>query len=148
MSKLPEEIKQEFREAFELFDKDGSGYINSRELLTVMRAFKQDPTKTEVQHLMQELDTNGNGKIEYEEFEKYMADHYKSAEEANSSMMEAFKLFDKDGSGKIDADELKEAMMRLGDKLSKEEAEDMIKTADLDKDGKIDYIEFIRMMQD
>eukprot|EP00105_Crassostrea_gigas_P000871 XP_011412831.1 PREDICTED: calmodulin-A-like [Crassostrea gigas] len=148
MSKLPEEIKQEFREAFELFDKDGSGYINSRELLTVMRAFKQDPTKAEVQHLMQELDTNGNGKIEYEEFEKYMADHYKSVEEANSSMMEAFKLFDKDGSGKIDADELKEAMMRLGDKLSKEEAEDMIKTADLDKDGKIDYIEFIRMMQD
>lgn len=69
-----------------------------------------------------------------------MADHYKSVEEANSSMMEAFKLFDKDGSGKIDADELKEAMMRLGDKLSKEEAEDMIKTADLDKDGKIDYI--------
>lgn len=141
-------MKQEFREAFELFDKDGSGYINSRELLTVMRAFKQDPTKAEVQHLMQELDTNGNGKIEYEEFEKYMSDHYKSVEEANSSMMEAFKLFDKDGSGKIDADELKEAMMRLGDKLSKEEAEDMIKTADLDKDGKIDYIEFIRMMQD
>uniref|UniRef100_K1R028 Sulfhydryl light chain n=1 Tax=Magallana gigas TaxID=29159 RepID=K1R028_MAGGI len=100
-SKLPEEIKQEFREAFELFDKDGSGYINSRELLTVMRAFKQDPTKAEVQHLMQELDTNGNGKIEYEEFEKYMADHYKSVEEANSSMMEAFKLFDKDGTGEI-----------------------------------------------
>lgn len=141
-------MKQEFREAFELFDKDGSGYINSRELLTVMRAFKQDPTKAEVQHLMQELDTNGNGKIEYEEFEKYMADHYRSVEESNSSMMEAFKLFDKDGSGKIDADELKEAMMRLGDKLSKEEAEDMIRTADLDKDGKIDYIEFIRMMQD
>lgn len=141
-------MKQEFREAFDLFDKDGSGYINSRELLTVMRAFKQDPTKAEVQHLMQELDTNGNGKIEYEEFEKYMADHYRSVEESNSSMMEAFKLFDKDGSGKIDADELKEAMMRLGDKLSKEEAEDMIRTADLDKDGKIDYIEFIRMMQD
>lgn len=52
-------LSLEFREAFELFDKDGSGYINSRELLTVMRAFKQDPTKAEVQHLMQELDTNG-----------------------------------------------------------------------------------------
>lgn len=54
-----ENLSVEFREAFELFDKDGSGYINSRELLTVMRAFKQDPTKAEVQHLMQELDTNG-----------------------------------------------------------------------------------------
>lgn len=52
-------LSLEFREAFELFDKDGSGYINSRELLTVMRAFKQDPTKAEVQHLMQKLDTNG-----------------------------------------------------------------------------------------
>lgn len=82
---------------------------------------------------------SGNGKIEYEEFEKYMIDHYKSPEEFQNSMMDAFKLFDKDGSGKIDADELKEALMRLGDKLSQEEAEDMIKSADLDRDGKIDY---------
>lgn len=68
-----------------------------------------------------------------------MIDHYKSPEEFQNSMMDAFKLFDKDGSGKIDADELKEALMRLGDKLSQEEAEDMIKSADLDRDGKIDY---------
>lgn len=54
--------------------------------------------------------------------------------------MEAFKLFDKDGSGEIDAEELKEAMMRLGDQLTQEEAEDMIKSADIDKDGKINII--------
>jgi Ca2+-binding EF-hand superfamily protein len=82
---------------------------------------------------------SGNGKIEYNEFEKYMIEHYKSPEEFQNSMMDAFRLFDKDGSGKIDAEELKEAMMRLGDKLSQEEAEDMIKSADLDRDGKIDY---------
>ncbi|XP_062601368.1 calmodulin-beta-like isoform X1 [Saccostrea cucullata] len=148
MSGLSEEKKKDFRHAFNMFDKDNSGYINTRELLTVMRAFKQDPTKAEVQQLMKRLDTDGNGKIEYEEFEKYMVENYKHPEEFQNSMMDAFKLFDKDGSGKIDAEELKEAMMKLGDKLSQEEAEDMIKTADLDKDGKIDYEEFVRMMQD
>ncbi|XP_078313190.1 uncharacterized protein LOC144619408 isoform X2 [Crassostrea virginica] len=131
-----------------MFDNDKSGYINTRELLTVMRAFKQDPTQAEVQELMKKLDTNENGKIEYEEFEKYLVDHYKSPQESQDTMMEAFKLFDKDGSGEIDAEELKEAMMRLGDQLTQEEAEDMIKSADIDKDGKINIIEFIRMMQD
>ena len=81
-----------------------------------------------------------NGKIEYEEFEKYLVDHYKSPQESQDTMMEAFKLFDKDGSGEIDAEELKEAMMRLGDQLTQEEAEDMIKSADIDKDGKINII--------
>lgn len=42
-----------------MFDNDKSGYINTRELLTVMRAFKQDPTQAEVQELMKKLDTNG-----------------------------------------------------------------------------------------
>ncbi|XP_078313189.1 uncharacterized protein LOC144619408 isoform X1 [Crassostrea virginica] len=148
MNKLTEEKKKAFQEAFEMFDNDKSGYINTRELLTVMRAFKQDPTQAEVQELMKKLDTNENGKIEYEEFEKYLVDHYKSPQESQDTMMEAFKLFDKDGSGEIDAEELKEAMMRLGDQLTQEEAEDMIKSADIDKDGKINIIEFIRMMQD
>lgn len=46
-----------------MFDKDHSGYINARELLTVMRAFKQDPTKAEVNALMTKLDTNGKVKF-------------------------------------------------------------------------------------
>jgi hypothetical protein len=59
---------------------------------------------------------------------------------------EAFNLFDADGSGNIDADELKAAMEALGLKPSKKEIEKMIAEIDQDGSGTIDFDEFFRMM--
>lgn len=81
----------------------------------------------------------GNKKIEYDEFEKFMADKFKSPDEAEEEMRNAFKIFDKDGSGKIDAKELRHAMKSLGETMTDEEVDEMIKAADQDSDGKVDY---------
>lgn len=53
---------------------------------------------------------------------------------------------DKDGSGKIDATELRNIMLSLGENLSDEEVNQMIKEADLNGDGEIDFDEFMRML--
>lgn len=50
-----------------------------------------------------------------------------------------YRVFDKNGDGFITADELKNVMSNLGEKLSDEEIEDMIKEADLNGDGKVDF---------
>lgn len=68
------------------------------------------------------------------------------SEDAEQEMMEAFKVFDSDGNGNITADELKQIMFNLGEKLTEEEVDEMIKEADLDGDGQINYEEFVRMM--
>lgn len=81
----------------------------------------------------------GNKKIEYDEFEKFMADKFKSPDEAEEEMRNAFKIFDKDGSGKIDAKELRHAMKSLGETMTDGEVDEMIKAADQDSDGKVDY---------
>ena len=57
-----------------------------------------------------------------------------------------FKYFDKDGNGYITALELSSVMNSLGEKLTEEEVEEMIREADIDGDGQIDYDEFVRMM--
>lgn len=49
------------------------------------------------------------------------------------------RVFDKNGDGFITADELKKVMTNLGEKLSDEEIDDMIKEADLNGDGKVDF---------
>ena len=49
----------EFKEAFSLFDKDGDGCITSRELGTVMRSLGQNPTETELQDMINEVDSDG-----------------------------------------------------------------------------------------
>ena len=57
--------------------------------------------------------------------------------------MEAFKLFDADKSGTIEAGELMHALSCMGDKMSEAEANEMIAMADKDNDGSIGYKEFI-----
>lgn len=59
---------------------------------------------------------------------------------------EAFKVFDSDGNGFINAAELRQVMMNLGEKLTEEEVEMMIKEADTNGDGLVNYEEFITMM--
>ncbi len=49
----------EFREAFSLFDKDGDGTISSKELGTVMRSLGQNPTETELNDMINEVDADG-----------------------------------------------------------------------------------------
>lgn len=124
----------------------GSGYIDAAELKTVLQTLKQNPTDQEVEEMIAELDKNGNKKIEYDEFEKFLADKFKSPDVVEDEMKSAFKIFDKDGSGKIDAKELRHAMKSLGETMTDEEVDEMIKAADQDSDGKVDYSEFVKIM--
>lgn len=54
-------------------------------------------------------------------------------------MKEAFKVFDRDNNGFISAQELRLVMANLGEKLTDEEVEEMIKEADMNGDGQVDY---------
>jgi len=49
----------EFKETFNLFDKDGDGTITSKELGTVMRSLGQNPTEAELQDMINEVDADG-----------------------------------------------------------------------------------------
>lgn len=59
---------EETREAFMLFDKDSNGTIDTSELGAVMRSLNMNPTDTELKDMINEVDGNGNGSIEFEEF--------------------------------------------------------------------------------
>ena len=62
---LTEEQIAEFKEAFSLFDKDGDGTITTKELGTVMRSLGQNPTEAELQDMINEVDADGNGTIDF-----------------------------------------------------------------------------------
>ena len=71
----------EFREAFEEFDKDGSGAISSKELLGVMRAMGQNPTEDELNNMVMEVNLDGNGTIEFPEFLEMMKQKAKTVDQ-------------------------------------------------------------------
>ncbi|KAK8924189.1 hypothetical protein KSP39_PZI019645 [Platanthera zijinensis] len=142
---LSEDQISEFREAFCLFDKDGDGCITLEELATVIQSLGQNPIKEELQDMINEVDINGNGTIEFGEFLSLMARKIKETD-AEEELKEAFKVFDKDQNGYISAAELRNVMINLGEKLTDEEVDQMIREADLDGDGQVNYEEFVRMM--
>ena len=65
---LTEEQRQEIKEAFDLFDTDGSGSIDAKELKVAMRALGFEPSKDEVKRMMAEADREGTGKVDYKDF--------------------------------------------------------------------------------
>ncbi|XP_071160671.1 calmodulin-like isoform X2 [Mytilus edulis] len=139
-------VVSDFKEVFELFDKDGDGTITIKELDTVMRSLGQNPTENEVKEMVQKVDTDGNGTIEFPEFLQMATDMMKSVDLADE-VRDAFRLFDKNGDGYVTASELKTILSNNGEKISDEELDAMVKDADVDGDGKINYQEFVSMLE-
>ena len=145
-TELTEEQRQEIKEAFDLFDTDGSGSIDSKELKVAMRALGFEPRKEEVKRMIAEMDKDGSGTIEYNEFEDMMA--AKMAErDPREEILKAFKLFDDDNTGKISFKNLKRVARELGENMTDEELMEMIEEADRDGDGEISQEEFLRIMK-
>ena len=59
--------------------------------------------------------------------------------DSEEEIREAFRVFDKDGNGFISAAELRHVMTNLGEKLTDEEVDEMIREADIDGDGQVNY---------
>ena len=76
---------EEFRRAFNLFDKDDSGSIDEYELVGVMRAVGEERNPEEIKELMQQADEDGNGLIDFNEFLHMMGIHQQNSEDSESS---------------------------------------------------------------
>jgi Ca2+-binding EF-hand superfamily protein len=95
------------------FLQDGDGTITTFELGTVMRSLGQNPTEAELQDMINEVDADGNGTIDFPEFLTMMARKMRDTD-SEEEIKEAFKVFDKDGNGFISAAELRHVMTNLG----------------------------------
>ena len=142
---LTEEQIIEFKEAFSLFDKDSDWTILTKELGTVMRSLGQNPTETELKEMISDVDPYNSEAIDFPKFLGLMARKMRD-QDTEEELIEAFKVFDKDGNGLISAAELKYVMDNLGEKITEDEAQEIIADSDLDGDGHINYEEFVRIM--
>merc|ERR1712166_281475 len=69
---LTDDQKKEVKEAFDLFDTDGSGCIDGKELKIAMQALGFEPSNDEIAKMMSDIDCDGNGTVEFEEFIEMM----------------------------------------------------------------------------
>jgi centrin-1 len=143
---LTEEQRQEIKEAFDLFDTDGSGTIDAKELKVAMRALGFEPKKEEIRKMISDIDTDGSGTIDFNEFLEMMTTKM-SEKDSREEILKAFRLFDDDETGKISFKNLKRVAKELGENMTDEELQEMIDEADRDGDGEISEEEFLRIMK-
>lgn len=137
----------EFKEAFSLFDRDNDGRIQVGELGTLMRALGRNPTEAEVREHIKSLDPHSSGFINFADFLSLMSQVPPlDPAVAERELLEAFRIFDREGKGYMPTAELRHIVTTLGEKLTEAEADEMIAEADPDKTGKVDYAKFIKKM--
>uniref|UniRef100_A0A8C9YEI8 Calcium binding protein 5b n=1 Tax=Sander lucioperca TaxID=283035 RepID=A0A8C9YEI8_SANLU len=135
--------QNELREAFVEFDKDKDGFISCKDLGNLMRTMGYMPTEMELIELSQNINMNLGGRVDFDDFVELMTPKL-LAETAGmiglKELKDAFREFDIDGDGSITSEELKHAMKKLlGENTSKKEIEAVVREADNNGDGTVDF---------
>jgi calmodulin len=140
IDKFDERTLDDFRSAFNTFDKDGGGSIDAKELKELMNTVGTNPTDKELDEMIAMADADGSGSIDFAEFVTLMA-HNMTDEKSVDDLKKAFQVFDSDGSGNISPDELQRIMINVGEPVSLEDVNKVISEADEDGDGEINFEE-------
>jgi len=144
-SKFTDERLAELREVFSLFDDDGNGSLDAKELSLVLRSVGLVPTEEEVKRMIDEVDADGSGCIEWPEFLFLMSKNVVRPDEQHRF---AFEFFDREKEGKIQKFDFIRQMRMLSNDFSEEELEEMFQEAKFE-DGdteQMTYKEFVKMM--
>jgi len=145
IDKLTEAQLDEFREAFNSFDKDGGGSIDAKELKDLMASVGQNPTDDELAEMIRIADADGTGDIDFAEFVTLMA-HKMADEKSEATLKAAFSVFDTSGDGFISAEEMRRIMINVGEPVTLDDVEQVIRKVDIDGDGVINYEEFTKVI--
>lgn len=165
---LTEEEIKDLRTAFDLLDRDQDGHVTPEELQFMLRNLGIHVRDELIDDLLREASRTGSGLIDETEFLQWVAriQALKEAAESSTSsssssststtqaadddltqdLVAAFRVFDRDGNGYITRDELKSAMDMIGENVTEYQLNEMLELADADKDGRINYEEFARLL--
>ena len=143
--RLTESQLEEFRETFNAFDKDMGGTIDGDELGDLMRTLGQEPTEMELEKMIKLADADGSGDIDFAEFVTLMA-HKMADEKSEATLKAAFSVFDTSGDGFISAEEMRRIMINVGEPVTLDDVEQVIRKVDIDGDGVINYDEFTKVI--
>merc|ERR1711931_169371 len=143
--KLSDSLVADFKDAFERIDKEGTGEIPTSELGAVMRMLGHQLKPDQLQECIEEVDGDGSGFVDFDEFLVLMTKKTKEAEE-EKEVREAFRILDKEGKGTIDANVLKEILLALDETMTEADVDEMVDEIDEDGSGAVDYEEFKAVM--
>lgn len=139
---LSDDRVAELKKVFEGYDAEGTGAIPVSKLGAVMRSLGYKLTESNLQDILGPVERTV---ITFSEFITMMAKDV-LAVNTEEEFKQVFKVFDHNGDGLVSCAELRYAMTNLGQKLSSEDVDAMIRVVDKDAKGKLTFDEFVTMV--
>ncbi|BAF17820.1 probable calcium-binding protein CML9 isoform X1 [Oryza sativa Japonica Group] len=149
-AKLTQEQVDECREIFDLFDSDEDGRIAAGELVTALRSLGQNVDEAEARRFLADATASGGGgggggDIDFAAFLSVAARKMRRGA-TEKELAACLDVFDDARSGVIPAEQLRQAMVSHGDRLTEEEADEMVRKADPAGEGRVEYKEFVKVL--
>jgi len=139
------EIAQELTDAWNLYTR-GAEEIPSKHVGYVLRILGQNPTEDDIVAMVMKADCDWDGVMNRTDFLGVGQEILKNSCDQMDDVKAAFRVFDSNDNGSISKEELREAMVNLGQRCTEEEFSTMFATADKNRNGRIDFDEFVEMM--
>merc|ERR1712080_526721 len=137
------------KNCFDLFDSKKQTFLSADDLDEILRAMGFRPSAEELKAILEEIDEDGSGEIEFAEFcqlcAKFLVED-PDIETLKRELKAAFRIYDKNGEGFITMDTLRGLISELLSPLSSEELDGIIDELDEDGSGTMDFDEFCEMM--
>ena len=145
---LSEQEICELHEAFNIFDVESDGSINSKQLIILMNSLKQYPSQKELEKILNEFNIDKNGQIYFNQFLKIMAKRLKNIKEDEDRYLKnLFSNLDRNNNGLISIHEIRYIVTHSNENISEKDIETIMKEADTDGDGLISFEEFMTIMK-
>lgn len=130
------------QDAFALFDKSATGKVSTSVLGDLLRAVGQNPSLKEISNLQDSVSSN---ELDYENFKKIVNREggFKSLGKPED-YIKAFQIFDKNLTGFIGVGELKYILTTIGEKLTNDEVDELLKNVTVTDENSVDYAEFVK----
>ena len=139
---IPEDKIAEYKESFDMFDRNKKGKITIGDITKIMKNFGYPLSKEEAKKMVSSVDASGDGEVDFEEFVMLMEKHIHNL--SDDPVLQAFRDFDKNDDGKITNHEFRYILTHVGEnKFSEKEVDDLFKECELNNDGELQYEDFI-----
>eukprot|EP00931_Biecheleriopsis_adriatica_P101640 TRINITY_DN76737_c0_g1_i1.p1 TRINITY_DN76737_c0_g1~~TRINITY_DN76737_c0_g1_i1.p1 ORF type:complete len:199 (+),score=42.04 TRINITY_DN76737_c0_g1_i1:65-598(+) len=145
---INQELREKMHEAlFKVADGDGSGMISKQELGVLLRKVNPALSSKQLAKALDEINTNGDGGIDFDEFMEHAVAQQHSGQEHQLDVVKAtFRTWDKDRNGKLSKKEFFNVMRALMPGMTDSKIQILYGAVDLNDDGFISYDEWVNYM--
>jgi calmodulin len=143
----PEALEAEWKESFMMFNKFGTGQVESKALAVVSEGLGQTRSDVAARSIIREADALGHGYIDANQFADIMTREMQRSAVEEEYIQELFRAYDRDRDGFVSKSDIRDMFQALGIEVSDADAEFMIKEADIDADGLLSQIEFFDVVR-